>query len=260
MKLQGASALVTGGGGGFGGATTRRLVAAGAKVVVADVSDEKGQGLVEELGADNVVYCKTDVRSEDDVRAAVAAAQELAPLRVAVTPHGGPVLAGRLVGRDGAALELAGFEKTLAFYLTGTYNVMRITAEAMAAGEPVGESGRGVIITTASIAGFEGQVGQVPYAAAKGGVIAMTISAARDLAVAGVRVNCIAPGTFYTPAFSDWFTEEQASEKFAAGVQFPKRMGRADEYATLALQLIENDYLNGETIRIDGALRFGPKG
>lgn len=260
MDLAGASALVTGGGGGFGSATTRRLVAAGAKVVVADVSDEKGVALVEELGAENVAYHRTDVRSADEVGAAIAAAQEMAPLRVAVTPHGGPVLAGRLVNKEGVALGLDGFEETISFYLVGTYNVVRLAAEAMSTNEPVDESGRGVIITTASIAAFEGQVGQVPYAAAKGGVVAMTIAAARDLAVSGIRVNCIAPGTFYTPAFSAWFTEEQASERYAKGVQFPPRMGRADEYAKLALQIIDNDYINGESIRIDGALRFGPKG
>ena len=259
MNLEGASALVTGGGGGFGGETTRHLVKAGAKVVVADVSDEKGAAMVDELGSENVTYVKTDVRKEDDVRAAIAAAQEFGPLRVTVTPHGGPVLAGRLVGKDGAALALDGFSKTLDFYLIGTYNVMRLAAEQMAANEPVGESGRGVIITTASIAGFEGQIGQVPYAAAKGGVIAMTIAAARDLAVAGVRVNCIAPGTFYTPAFGDFMTEDQASERFAQGVQFPKRMGRAHEYAKLALSIIDNDYLNGEAIRLDGAIRMQPK-
>ena len=260
MQLTGASALVTGGGGGFGGETTRHLVKAGAKVVIADVSDEKGAALVEELGSDNVVYLKTDVRKEEDLRAAIAAAQELAPLRVAVTPHGGPVLAGRLVGKDGTALELEGFAKTLEFYLIGTYNVMRLAAEQMAKNEQVGESGRGVIITTASIAAFEGQIGQVPYAAAKGGVVGMTIAAARDLAVAGVRVNCIAPGTFYTPAFGDFMTEEQASERFAQSVQVPTRRGRPVEYAQLAMSIIENDDLNGETIRIDGALRFGPKG
>lgn len=260
MNLEGASALITGGGGGFGGETARHLVKAGVKVVIADVSDEKGGALAEELGSDNAVYLKTDVRKEEDVRAAIAAAQELGSLRVTVTPHGGPVLAGRLVGKDGSALALDGFTKTLEFYLIGTYNVMRLAAEQMAKNEPVGESGRGVIITTASIAAFEGQVGQVPYAAAKGGVVGMTIAAARDLAVTGIRVNCIAPGTFYTPAFGDFMTEEQAAERFAQGVQFPKRMGRATEYAKLALSIIDNDYLNGETIRIDGALRFGPKG
>jgi NAD(P)-dependent dehydrogenase (short-subunit alcohol dehydrogenase family) len=259
MQLSGASALVTGGGGGFGGETVRHLVAAGAKVVVADVSDDKGKAMVEELGSDNVTYLNTDVRSEDDLRAAIAAATEFGPLRVAVTPHGGPVLAGRLVGKDGSALALDGFAKTLDFYLIGTYNVMRLAAEQMAKNEPVGESGRGAIITTASIAAFEGQIGQVPYAAAKGGVVAMTIAAARDLAVAGIRVNCIAPGTFFTPAFVG-MTEEQATEHFAKGVPFPARMGRTVEYAKLAMSIIDNDYLNGETIRIDGALRFGPRG
>lgn len=259
MDLNGASALVTGGGGGFGGATTRALVKAGAKVVIADVSDEKGHALVEELGSDSTAYVRTDIRNEEDLRAAIATAQQLGPLRVAVTPHGGPVLAGRLVGKDGSALEQEGFERTLSFYLVGTFNVMRLAAEQMCANDPIGDSGRGVVITTASIAAFEGQIGQVPYSAAKGGVVAMTIAAARDLAVAGVRVNCIAPGTFYTPAFAG-MSEEQATEYFAKGVPFPKRMGRPEEYAKLALSIVDNDYLNGETVRLDGALRFGPKG
>lgn len=259
MQLDGSSALVTGGAGGFGSATTRRLVKAGAKVVIADLDDDKAAALVEELGGDNVAYHRTDVRSEVDLRAAISAAQELAPLRVAVTPHGGPVLVGRLVGRDGQALEQEGFERTLDYYLVGTYNVLRLAAEQMAKNEPVGDSGRGVVITTASIAAFEGQVGAVPYTAAKGGVVAMTIGAARDLSTQGIRVVCISPGTFFTTAFVG-MTEEQATEHFAKGVQFPKRMGQADEYANLALHIVDNDYLNGETIRIDGALRFGPRG
>jgi NAD(P)-dependent dehydrogenase (short-subunit alcohol dehydrogenase family) len=258
MELKGASALVTGGAGGFGSATVRQLVAAGARVVIADVSDEKGAALAEELGSDNAVYVRTDVTAEADLRAAVEAASELAPLRAVVTPHGGPVLAGRIVGKDGTALEQEGFERTLRYYLVGTYNVMRIAAEKMATNEESGESGRGVIITTASIAGFEGQTGQVAYAAAKGGVIAMTIAAARDLAVRGIRVNCIAPGVFYTPAFMG-MPEDQIMAFAGKGIQFPSRLGRPEEYAKLALAIIDTDYLNGETIRIDAALRFPPK-
>ena len=142
-------------------------------------------------------------------------------------------------------------------YLTGTFNVMRLTAAAMVLSEPEGESGRGVIITTASIAAFEGQIGQVPYAAAKGGVVAMTIVAARDLSPSGVRVLSIAPGTFYTPAYG--MPEEEASERFGKGIPFPARMGRPAEYAALVHSIVENDYLNGETIRLDAALRFTPK-
>lgn len=256
MELAGASAIVTGGTGGFGSATTRRLVDAGARVVIADINDEKGAALAAELG-DAVKYVRTDVTSEDDIKAAIAAATELAPLRAAVIAHGGPASGGRLVNREGKPLDQAGFEQTLLYYLTGTYNVLRLAAAEMVSSEPSGNSGRGVVIMTASIAAFEGQIGQVPYAAAKGGVVGMTIVAARDLAVSGVRVCTIAPGTFFTPAFG--MSEEDAEARFGHSIPFPARMGRATEYAELAHSIISNDYLNGETIRIDGALRFGPK-
>lgn len=256
MQLEGTSAVVTGGAGGLGEATVRILHAAGASIVLADLADERAQALADELG-DRARYVRTDVTSEADVQAAVDAAQAMGPIRVAVTAHGGPVLAGRLVGRDGSALGLEGFRTTLDAYLTGTYNVMRLAAAAMAASEPSGESGRGVIVTTASIAAFEGQVGQVPYAAAKGGVVAMTLVAARDLAPVGVRVLTIAPGTFFTPAFM--MSEEDATARFGSAIPFPARMGRATEYAHLVRSIVENDYLNGEVIRLDGALRFAPK-
>ena len=256
VRLADSSVIITGGAGGLGEATARRLHAAGAYVVLADLADDRGRTLAEELG-NRVRYVRADVTSETEVRAAIAAAQEVAPLRVAITAHGGPVLAGRLVGRSGSALELEGFKTTLDAYLTGTYNVMRLSAEAMAGSEPLGESGRGVIITTASIAAFEGQVGQVPYAAAKGGVVAMTIVAARDLAGRAIRVVTIAPGTFFTPAFA--MSEEDATQRFGAGIPFPARMGRPSEFAQLVHQIVENDYLNGEVIRLDAALRFSPK-
>jgi NAD(P)-dependent dehydrogenase (short-subunit alcohol dehydrogenase family) len=256
MDLAGASAIVTGGTGGFGSATTRRLVQAGARVVIADVNDEKGAALAAELG-EAVRYVHTDVTNEDEINGALAAAAEMAPLRAAVIAHGGPVLAGRLINKEGKPLGQEGFEKTLLYYLTGTYNVLRLASAQMVTNEPSGDSGRGVVIMTASIAAFEGQIGQVPYAAAKGGVVGMTIVAARDLAVSGVRVCTIAPGTFFTPAFG--MSEEDATARFGSNIPFPARMGRATEYAELAHGIITNDYLNGETIRIDGALRFGPK-
>ncbi|MBV9484702.1 MAG: SDR family NAD(P)-dependent oxidoreductase [Frankiaceae bacterium] len=256
MRLSGNSVIVTGGAGGLGEATCRALAAAGAAVVVADVADDKGKALADDLGG-NATYVKVDVSEPEDITAAIAAAQERGPLRAAVTAHGGYVLAGRIVKKDNSPLELQGFRDTLEPYLTGTYNVMRLAAAAMAASEPEGESGRGVIVTTASIAGYEGQIGQVPYAAAKGGVIAMTLTAARDLAPMGIRVLTIAPGTFFTPAFG--MPEEQATEHFGQGIPFPKRMGRPAEYGHLVESMIANDYLNGEVIRIDGAHRFGPR-
>jgi NAD(P)-dependent dehydrogenase (short-subunit alcohol dehydrogenase family) len=256
VRLEGNSAIVTGGAGGLGEATTRRLAAAGAGVIIADLADERAKLLADELG-ESVRYVRTDVTSEEDVLAAIAAAQELGPLRVSVSAHGGPVAAGRVVNRDGDPLSLDGFRGTLEAYLSGTFNVMRLVAAAMSKSEPDEQSGRGVIINTASIAAFEGQIGQVAYAAAKGGVVGMTIVAARDLAPAGVRVLTIAPGTFYTPAYP--MSEEEASERFGKGIPFPARMGRPTEYAALVQSIVENDYLNGETIRLDAALRFAPK-
>ncbi len=256
MELQGSSALVTGGAGGLGEATVRRLVAGGAAVVVADLADDRAHALAAELG-DRVRYVRTDVTVESDLLAAIGAASELGPLRVAVAAHGGRALAGRTVGRDGSPLGLEGFKTTIDVYLTGTYNVLRLSAAAMAATEPAGDSGRGVVISTASIAAYEGQIGQVPYAAAKGGVVAMTLVAARDLAIVGVRVVTIAPGTFFTPAFG--MSEEAAQERFGAGIPFPQRMGRPAEYARLVAAIVDNDYLNGEVIRLDAGLRFGPR-
>ena len=256
MRLEGNSAIVSGGAGGLGEATTRWLAAAGASVVIADLADERAKLLADELG-ENVRYVRTDVTQEDDVLHAIAVAKELGPLRVAVNAHGGDGSGGRLVNKDGVPLPLDGFKRTVEVYLTGTFNVMRLAAAAMVGSEPEGESGRGVIITTASIAAFEGQIGQVPYAAAKGGVVGMTIVAARDLSPAGVRVVTIAPGTFFTPAFM--MPEEMAQERFGKGIPFPARMGRPAEYAALVQSIVENDYLNGETIRLDAALRFAPK-
>jgi NAD(P)-dependent dehydrogenase (short-subunit alcohol dehydrogenase family) len=252
MDLSNASALVTGGAGGFGEATVRRLVAAGAKVVIADLAAEKGKKLAEDLG-DSVRFVETDVLSEESVAAAVSAATELAPLRAAVIVHGGPAAGARIINRQGARYPLATFRRTVEIFLTGTFNVLSQVAESMATNEPLESNQRGVIITTASIAGFEGQPGQSDYSAAKGGVIGLNLTAARDLAPLGIRTMVIAPGTFLTPAYPDPVAAEAA---FGPTVPNPKRMGRADEYAQLAMQIVENDYLNGETIRIDGALRF----
>jgi NAD(P)-dependent dehydrogenase (short-subunit alcohol dehydrogenase family) len=252
MDLTGASAIVTGGAGGFGSATVRRLVDAGARVVIADLAEEKATALATELG-DAVRFVKTDVTSEESVGAAIAAAAELGPLRVAVVVHGGPAAGARVLNRAGETYGLDVFRRTIEIFLTGTFNVLSQAAKQMATNEPLDSGQRGVVITTASIAGFEGQPGQSDYSAAKGGVIGLNLTAARDLAPLGIRVMCIAPGTFLTPAYPDPVAAEAA---FGPTVPNPKRMGRADEYAQLALQIVENDYLNGEVIRIDGALRF----
>ncbi|TDC97960.1 SDR family NAD(P)-dependent oxidoreductase [Actinomadura sp. 7K507] len=254
MVISDSSAVVVGGTGGLGEATVRRLHAAGAKVVVADVADEKGKALEEELG---VRYVRTDATDEASVREALAAAEALGPLRISVDAHGGPASGGRLVGRDGSPLDLDGFRTTIEYYLTAVFNVMRLAAAAIGRQEPLDDGARGVIVNTASIAAYEGQVGQLPYAAAKGGVAGMTLVAARDLSPLGIRVVSIAPGTFLTPAYG------QAAEKLEAHwgsqVPHPKRMGRPAEYAGLVQHICENDYLNGEVIRLDGALRFPPK-
>jgi NAD(P)-dependent dehydrogenase (short-subunit alcohol dehydrogenase family) len=254
MQISGSSAVVVGGTGGLGEATVRRLHAAGARVVVADIADEKGKALEDELG---VRYVRTDATAEGDVQAAMAAALELGPLRFSVDAHGGPAAGGRLVGRDGAPLGLAGFETTIAYYLTAVFNVMRLAAAAMAAQGPAEGGGRGVIVSTASIAAYEGQVGQIPYAAAKGGVVSMTLVAARDLSPAGIRVVTIAPGTFLTPAYGT--AGERLEAHWGPQVPFPQRMGQSGEYAALVQHICENDYLNGEVIRLDGALRFPPR-
>lgn len=253
MDLNGASALVTGGAGGFGSATVRRLAALGAYVVIADLAEEKGKALEVELG-DCVRFVPTDVTDSDSVAVAVEAAVEAAPLRAAVVVHGGPTAGRRMVDRQGQAYSLDTFRRTVEIFLTGTFNVASRAAAAMSQNAPLDSGQRGIVITTASIAGFEGQVGQTDYSAAKGGVIALTLTAARDLAPAGIRVMCIAPGTFYTPAYR--VSEEEAQAKWGPSVPNPKRMGHAHEYAHLAQTIVENDYLNGEVIRIDGAQRF----
>ncbi|MYQ32232.1 SDR family NAD(P)-dependent oxidoreductase [Streptomyces sp. SID4956] len=256
MRIEGTSALVTGGAGGLGEATVRRLAAAGAKVVIADLSDERGEALAKELG-DGAIFVRTDATDEDSVLAAVAAAGELGPLRIAVSAHGGPVAGQRILSRDGTPYDLDLFRRTLDIYLTGTFNVLRLAAAAMAKNEPEESGSRGVVVNTASIAAFEGQIGQSDYSAAKGGVVGLGLVAARDLSAVGVRVMTIAPGTFFTPAFR--IPEEQAQEAWGSKVPFPRRMGRPEEYAALVQSIAENDYLNGEVIRIDGALRFSPK-
>jgi NAD(P)-dependent dehydrogenase (short-subunit alcohol dehydrogenase family) len=253
MEITGSSAIVVGGAGGLGEATVRRLHDAGAKVVVADLADEKGKELETELG---VCYVRTDATSEESVAAAIAEAESLGPLRISVDAHGGPASGGRLVGKDGGPLDLEGFKTTIDFYLTAVFNVMRLAAAAIAKTEPV-EGDRGVIINTASIAAYEGQIGQLPYAAAKGGVVSMTLVAARDLSPLGIRVVTIAPGTFLTPAYGK--AGDQLEAYWGPQVPHPKRMGRSPEYATLVHSICENDYLNGEVIRLDGALRFPPR-
>lgn len=256
MQISGSSAVVVGGAGGLGEATVRRLHSAGVRVVIADLADEKGQALADELGSR---YVRTDATDQDDVQAALDAAREMAPLRISVDAHGGPASGGRLLDKTGNPLDLSGFRQTIDVYLTGVFNVMRLAAAAMTKESPLdGPDGtRGVIVNTASIAASEGQIGQLPYAAAKGGVVSMTLVAARDLSPLGVRVVTVSPGTFLTPAYGK--AGNQLEAYWGPQVPHPKRMGHAAEYAALVQHICENDYLNGEVIRLDGALRFPPK-
>jgi NAD(P)-dependent dehydrogenase (short-subunit alcohol dehydrogenase family) len=257
MDLNGVSAVVSGGASGLGEATVRALAAEGAKVVVADLNEDKGKALADEVGG---VFVKTDVSNEEQVQAAVQAAVDTgAPLRVIVN-SAGIGWASRTVGRDGSPHDLASYETVIRVNLIGTFNLMRIGATAISKTEPADADGaRGVVINTASIAGLEGQTGQIAYSASKGGIIGMTLPAARDLAAIGVRVNTICPGIIDTPIYGSGEQAEAFKAKLAAPVPFPKRMGTAAEFAHLVQALIENDYMNGETIRFDGGIRFQPK-
>lgn len=255
MDIQNAVALVTGGASGLGEATLRRLVAAGAKAVIVDLNDARGQALADELG-EGVVYVKTNVADPAAVDAAVSAATELGELRIAVSCAGiGP--AAKTVARDGSPHDFDMYRKVIEVNLLGTFNVLSRSAAAMSKNEPNADGERGVVVNTASVAAIEGQIGQVAYSSSKGGVIGMTLPAARDLTSVGVRVMTIAPGTFDTPLLAG--LPEKVRESLAAGIPFPKRLGLPEEYAQLVQSIVENAYLNGEVIRLDGALRMAPR-
>jgi NAD(P)-dependent dehydrogenase (short-subunit alcohol dehydrogenase family) len=257
MKLTGTCAIVSGGASGLGEATVRALAAAGCQPVVADLNEARGKAVAEEAGG---VFAKTDVTDELSVTAAIAAAESLGrPLRVVVS-CAGIGWAARTVGRDGTPHDVGPFRTVIDVNLVGTFNLMRLGAAAIARTGPADQDGqRGVIVNTASIAGLEGQIGQIAYAASKGGIIGMTVPASRDLAAIGVRVNTICPGIIDTPIYGEGPASEEFKTRLAAPIVFPKRMGRASEFAGLVLALIENDYLNAEVIRFDGGLRFPPK-
>ncbi|MGD0239682.1 MAG: SDR family NAD(P)-dependent oxidoreductase [Streptosporangiaceae bacterium] len=257
MELNGTSAIVSGGASGLGEATARVLAAAGATVLVADLNEERGKQLADEIGGH---FARTDVSDEASVQAAVDAAVATgAPLRAAIS-CAGIGWASRTVNRDGTPHDLGAYQKVIQVNLVGTFNVMRIAAAAMARTEPADADGqRGVVVNTSSVAGLEGQTGQIAYSASKGGIIGMTLPAARDLSAIGVRVNTICPGIIDTPIYGFHEGAEEFKAKLVAPVVFPKRMGRADEFAHLVRSLIENDYMNAEVIRFDGGIRFQPK-
>jgi NAD(P)-dependent dehydrogenase (short-subunit alcohol dehydrogenase family) len=256
VELGSSSVLVTGGAGGLGEATVRKLVDEGASVVIADISDDRAGKLAAELGP-RAKYVRTDVTDEASVLAAIAEAEKMGAFRYAVVAHGGWGVAEKVVQKDGSPATLDGFTKTIDLYLVGTYNVLRLAAAAIARTEPDGDGQRGAVVMTASIAGMEGQIGQSAYAAAKAGVMGLTLVAARDLGPLGVRVVTIAPGTMRTPIMEK--VGEEALAKFAANIPNPRRLGRPEEYAALAAHVLENPYLNGETIRLDGAQRMAAR-
>ncbi|KRE53110.1 3-hydroxy-2-methylbutyryl-CoA dehydrogenase [Arthrobacter sp. Soil736] len=277
MDIKGSVALITGGASGLGAATARRLFDAGASVVLADLGSSAGAAYADELnassaggeagrggqagtaGGNTAVFVPADVTNEQQVQAAVDAAAELGPLRIVVN-CAGVATPGKVLGRDGV-LPLETFNRVIQINLVGTFNVIRLAAAAMAATEPavteLGGEERGVIINTASVAAFDGQIGQPAYAASKGAVAAMTLPLARELARSLIRVVTIAPGIFETPMMAG--LPQEAQESLGKQVPHPSRLGRPAEYANLAAHIVDNAMLNGETIRLDGAIRMGPK-
>jgi NAD(P)-dependent dehydrogenase (short-subunit alcohol dehydrogenase family) len=258
MDIRGSSAIVTGGASGLGEATARLLAERGSRVVVLDMNDAAGEKLAKEVDG---VFVHADVTNTDQVIAAVEAATELAPLRVLVN-CAGIGWASRTIGRDGAyesAHNLEAFTRVISINLIGSFNCVRLAATAMSQVEPLVDGERGAIVNTASVAAFDGQIGQAAYSASKGGLVGMTLPIARDLAVVGVRVNTIAPGLIDTPIYGSGEGSEQFKEKLKHDVVFPDRLGHPSEFAALAVELVTNSYMNGETIRIDGAARLQPK-
>ena len=255
MQIEGSVALVTGGASGLGEATVRRLLAGGARALVMDVDVDRGEAMARELG-DTVAFARADVSSEEDVSAAVERAQQLGPLRITVN-CAGVGWAARTVTKDGTPHDLDLYRKVVTINLIGTFNVLRLAAAAMSKVEPVADGERGVIVNTASIAAFDGQIGQAAYSSSKAGVVGLTLPVARELASSGIRVVTIAPGTFDTPMLAG--LPESAREALGAGIPFPRRVGRAEEYAALVEHVVVNTYINGETIRLDGALRMPPR-
>jgi NAD(P)-dependent dehydrogenase (short-subunit alcohol dehydrogenase family) len=255
MNIQGKSALVTGGASGLGAATVRMLAARGAKVAIADVNEKTGNELAQELGG-GVIFLKTDVTDPAQVAATVeSAVKQHGGLHILVTTAGIGV-AEKLLGKNGMH-DLGKFVRTIQVNLIGTFDVIRHAANAMSANQPDEDGGRGVIVTTASIAAFEGQIGQAAYSASKGGIVGMTLPLARELARSGIRVCTIAPGIFHTPLLGS--LPEAALASLSEQVPFPHRLGKPPEFAALVQHIVENNMINGETIRIDGAIRMAPK-
>ena len=258
MDINGASAIVTGGASGIGAATARLLAAKGAKVVIADLQADKGEALAKEIGG---AFCKVDVTKAEDIMNAIEMAKDMGPLRVLVN-SAGIGLAQRTVGKDGSydsAANLDAYKKVIAINLVGTFDCIRLAATAMSTTEPLNDGERGAIVNIASVAAFDGQIGQAAYSSSKGGVVGMTLPIARDLAAIGVRVNTVAPGLINTPIYGEGEGSEQFKEKLQTGVLFPNRLGYGTELASMVVECVTNSYMNAETIRVDGGIRMPPK-
>jgi NAD(P)-dependent dehydrogenase (short-subunit alcohol dehydrogenase family) len=253
MDLNGISALVTGGGSGLGAATAEVLAAKGAKVAVVDRNAEAARSVAEKIGG---LACPADVTSEAEVSAALDAATHAHGVPRAVVQCAGIAAIGRVVGREGP-MPLDDFARTIGVNLTGSFNVLRLAAHRLSTAEPLPTGERGCVVMTASVAAYDGQIGQAAYAASKGGIVAMTLPIARELARFGIRVMTLAPGIFRTPLLASLPQEAQVA--LGAAIPFPARLGDPAEYASLAAHVLENAYLNGEVIRIDGAIRMAPK-
>ena len=258
MDINGASAIVTGGASGIGAATARLLAAKGAKVVIADLQADKGEALAKEIGG---AFCKVDVTKTEDTINAIEMAKDMGPLRVLVN-SAGIGWAQRTVGKDGSydsAASLDAYKKVIAINLVGTFDCIRLAATAMSTTEPLNDGERGAIVNIASVAAFDGQIGQAAYSSSKGGVVGMTLPIARDLAAVGVRVNTVAPGLINTPIYGEGEGSEQFKEKLQTGVLFPNRLGYGTELASMVVECVTNSYMNAETIRVDGGIRMPPK-
>ena len=257
MDINGVSAIVTGGASGIGAACARQLAAKGAKVVVADLNAEKGEALAQEIGGS---FAPVDVTRTEQIEAAVAQALELGPLRALVN-SAGIGWAQRTIGKDGefaSAHDLDAFKKVIAINLIGTFDAIRLAATAMSRNEPDADGQRGAIVNMASVAAFDGQIGQASYSASKGGVVGMTLPVARDLSAAGIRVNTVAPGLIDTPIYGEGEASEQFKAHLGQSVLFPKRLGVAEELASMVVECVTNSYMNAETIRVDGGIRMPP--
>ncbi len=256
LDLTGASAIVTGGASGIGEAAARQLATLGARVVIADLQEDKGISVAKEIGG---LFVKCDVSSEDDGKAAVAAASEMGPLRALVN-SAGLGRPGRTIDRNNDPMEQSAFDFVIRINLLGSFNMLRLSAAAMAKTEPLDADGqRGAIVNMASVAAFDGQIGQAAYSASKGGIVGMTLPIARDLSAVGIRVNTIAPGLIDTPIYGSGEQSDAFKAHLGQSVLFPKRLGSAEELAFMVVELITNPYMNAEVIRVDGGIRMPPK-